>query len=74
MKLNVGTVDRIARAVLGLVLLFIGIGTLNGIAGNITGLIVAAIGLVLLGTALMSWCPIWAMLGVNTYKKAEPKQ
>ncbi len=73
MKLNVGTPDRIVRAILGLALLYVGLSPLKGLMGNIMGLIVVLIGLILLGTSLMSWCPIWAMLGINTHKQEESK-
>ncbi len=74
MKLNVGTPDRIVRAILGLALLYIGLGPLKGIMGHLWGIVVLLIGLVLLGTSLMSWCPIWAALGINTRKQEEGKE
>lgn len=55
---NVGGVDRIARMVMGLILLalvFVGPQTPWG-----------WIGLVPLLTGLISWCPLYAMLGFNT--------
>jgi Protein of unknown function (DUF2892) len=58
---NVGTAERIIRAVIGLVLLsliFIGPRTWWGL-----------IGLVLLGTAAFSYCPVWQLFGVNTCRK-----
>lgn len=58
MTRNEGTLDRVLRVVLGLVLLslvFIGPQTLWGL-----------IGLVPLATGLLGTCPVYAMLGVNT--------
>lgn len=58
---NVGAVDRILRAVLGIVVLslvFVGPQSLWGL-----------LGLVPLGTALIGWCPPYAILGLNTCKK-----
>ncbi len=55
---NVGTVDRILRIVVGLVciaLVFVGPQTPWG-----------WIGIVPLVTALLSWCPLYTLLGVNT--------
>ncbi len=58
MKSNVGGIDRILRAALGLVL----------VALAATGTIGAWgwIGLVPLGTAAFSFCPLYPLLGINT--------
>lgn len=58
MSRNEGTIDRVLRVILGLVLLslvFIGPQTWWGL-----------IGLVPLVTGLMGSCPVYSMLGVNT--------
>lgn len=58
MTCNVGGIDRILRIVIGLGLLslvFIGPKTAWG-----------WIGLVPLGTAIIGWCPPYAMLGIST--------
>lgn len=57
-KTNVGGIDRIARILAGLVLLAL---TLTGTVGAW-----GWIGLVPLATGLLSTCPLYAMLGVNT--------
>lgn len=60
MKTNVGTADRIARIVLGLVLLslaFVGPATPWGY-----------IGIVPLVTALIGWCPAYTLFGIRTCK------
>jgi hypothetical protein len=64
MKANVGGLDRILRIVLGLAL----------IALTLTGTIGAWgwIGLVPLGTALVRFCPLYTVLGLNTCP-ASPK-
>jgi hypothetical protein len=59
---NLGTVDRVLRIVAGIALLslvFIGPQTAWGWLGVIP-----------LGTALMGWCPAYALLGVRTCKVA----
>ena len=61
MNVNIGTTERVIRAVIGLILLslvFIGPHTWWGL-----------IGLVLLATAAFSFCPVWQLLGVNTCRK-----
>jgi hypothetical protein len=58
MKMNVGTWDRIARAVVGLAL----------IGGSITGVIGVWgwIGIIPLATAVVSFCPLYAVLGISS--------
>ena len=58
MTRNVGGIDRILRIVVGLVLLGL---TFLGTIGW-WGLI----GLVPLGTALLGFCPLYPLLGMNT--------
>ncbi|HQT92142.1 MAG TPA: DUF2892 domain-containing protein [Candidatus Kryptobacter bacterium] len=61
MKKNVGNADKWIRIVVGLVLIslvFIGPKTAWG-----------WIGLVLIGTALINFCPIWAALKISTRKE-----
>lgn len=58
MTKNVGNVDRAIRGLLGIgliALVFVGPQTPWG-----------WIGLIPLGTALIGWCPPYAMLGINT--------
>ena len=55
---NVGTIDRLIRVVLGLVLLglfFTGPHTLWGL-----------LGFVVLGTAVFRFCPVYRLLGLRT--------
>jgi len=65
MACNVGTIDRILRAVVGLALIslvFIGPQTAWG-----------WIGLVPLATAVLGWCPPYAMLGISTCGPGSPE-
>lgn len=60
MNHNVGTADRVVRIILGLVLLsliFWGPKTLWGL-----------LGLIPLVTAIISWCPLYTLVGVRTDK------
>jgi hypothetical protein len=61
MQINMGSVDRGARVVVGLVLIslvFIGPQTPWG-----------WIGLIPLATALIGWCPAYTLLGIRTTGK-----
>jgi hypothetical protein len=60
---NVGSTDRMLRIVVGLALLSL-VFILDGSA-RWFGLI----GLVLIGTALVGWCPSYAPFGISTVKK-----
>jgi hypothetical protein len=57
MKINEGTLDRVLRLVLAA-----GIGGYGMMTGSWLGLIA----LVPLGTALMGWCPLYQLLGINS--------
>jgi hypothetical protein len=66
MKINLGLVERAVRAVLGLVLIGLAAsGYIPGIWMWVTGVV----GVVLLATAAISFCPLWAMLGISTAPK-----
>lgn len=58
MKSNVGGIDRIARVVAGVLLIA---ATLSGVIGWWGWL-----GVVALATGLLSWCPAYTLLGINT--------
>lgn len=58
MKLNVGGIDRIARIVLGLVLI--------GLAATGTVGAWGWIGVVPLATGAIGWCPPYAIFGFST--------
>jgi len=65
MKANVGSVERLIRVVLGVVLIALAVlGTLG--PWMYTGIVLLVVGLVALVTGLVRWCPAWALFGVNT--------
>jgi len=61
MTKNMGSTDRIIRAVVGLALVAWGLMTNNWLG---------AIGLVPLATAAIGWCPAYLPLGIKTCKTA----
>ncbi|HHH72672.1 MAG TPA: DUF2892 domain-containing protein [Sulfuricurvum sp.] len=63
MCINVGKVDRIIRAVLGVVLIAYGLVAQN--------YIVAGIGIIPLGTAIIGFCPFYPIFKLNTGCKKE---
>lgn len=70
MKLNVGGYDRIGRIVIGVVLLIVGLAAPVGATWQVVALVVAAIALV---TAVVRFCPVNYLFGINTCKLEEKK-
>ena len=65
MTRNVGNLDRLIRALVGIAalsLVIVGPQTLWGL-----------LGLIPLGTALIGWCPPYALLGINTCRLGTAK-
>jgi len=58
MQCNTGTVDRIVRIIFGLLLLAYAIAEWNFIIGVIS--------LIPIGTALLKFCPLYKVIGLNT--------
>jgi amino acid transporter len=69
MNKNVGSLDRGIRLIVGIVLLglafFSGMSIFAAGAGKVIAIIV---GLVMIGTALMNFCPMYSLLGIRTKK------
>ena len=65
MKKNIGSLDSNIRITLAIVLSLLFLGKF--IVGNL-GLIAFIIGIVLLVTSLVSFCPLYKLLGITTKK------
>lgn len=63
MKINIGSLDRIIRAVAGgaIAILF-----LTGVISGIWGVVLLVIGGILVLTSLFKLCPIYLALGIDT--------
>ncbi|MEI2813687.1 MAG: DUF2892 domain-containing protein [Burkholderiaceae bacterium] len=62
MNKNVGSTDRIIRAIVGIVLLALAyMGNFGAYAW-----VGYVLGAVMLGTAAIGWCPPYSLLGINT--------
>lgn len=69
MTTNMGTIDRVVRLVLGIVLL--GAPFVSGISAlqSGTGMVVSIIlGLVMLATSTLKFCPLYRIVGIRTCK------
>ncbi|MGM0831909.1 DUF2892 domain-containing protein [Halomonas qinghailakensis] len=60
MKANVGGIDKVARIVVGLVLIVLAITGTIGVWGWV--------GIVPLATGLFNFCPLYPLLGISTCK------
>lgn len=65
MKINIGTIDRILRLIIGLALMVLAASGVIGWWGWL--------GLVLVATALFRFCPLYALLGVRTCPLKGPR-
>ncbi|KJR45947.1 putative transmembrane protein [Desulfosporosinus sp. I2] len=63
MKANEGSLERIIRLILGLIVLSLWF-VLQGNAKYL-----ALIGLIPLITAILGWCPLYSIFGINTCKR-----
>lgn len=63
MKKNTGNADRLIRVLLAAVFAYLYFG--NVVTGT-AGIILAVLGGVFLLTALVGFCPLYALVGVNT--------
>jgi len=63
MKKNMGTLDRGIRVVLAIVFAALYFG---GIVTGTVGLVLVVLGAVFLLTSIVSFCPLYAIVGLNT--------
>lgn len=70
MTTNVGTLDRILRAALGLVLLYLAFASeLPFFNGGLGKWGAAIVGVVMLITSALRICPLYGVLGIKTCKR-----
>ena len=65
MKLNESMIDRIVRAVIGIVLLAL---YFTNVLSGVLGIILLVVGAILLVTAAIGFCPLYALLKTSTKK------
>jgi len=66
MKKNVGTIDKVIRILIAVV---IAILYFTNVISGMLGIILLVLAVVFVLTSLISFCPIWLALGINTGKK-----
>lgn len=65
MKVNQANWERIARVLLGVILLYVGFG---GVVTGTLGTVLGIVGFIPLLTGLSGWCPIYSLLKTGTKK------
>ena len=65
-KKNMSRLDRIARFIVGIALIPIGLLLLDGWQGNLTGILVTAFALLPILTGLTGFCPGYIPFGIST--------
>lgn len=68
MKKNLGSTDKVIRYILAIVALLIGF--LSGVSGFVQGVFIS-VALILIGTSLLSFCPLYAIVGLKTCKNEQ---
>lgn len=63
MKTNVGSLDRLIRLLLASALFYLGLFLYNG---SVLGIGLIVFGVILLATALFSFCGLYRLLGIST--------
>ncbi|MFO0873557.1 MAG: DUF2892 domain-containing protein [Phycisphaerales bacterium] len=63
---NVGTVDRVIRALIGVTALVLAFTAFHLTEGAIAGIVAAIIGVVMLLTAALATCPLYVPLKLST--------
>jgi hypothetical protein len=63
MTKNLGSIDRILRIVVGITF---GVLYFTGVTTGTLGIVLAVLGGIFIATSLISWCPIYAVLGLKT--------
>jgi hypothetical protein len=67
MKKNMGTIDRVLRIILAIVVaVLIYMGTLTGVAAIVLGIIAG----IFLITSIVGFCGLYSIVGIKTCKKA----
>ena len=66
MKANISSADKIIRISLAIVLVIL---FFTGMVSGVLGYVFLALAAILILTSLISFCPIYALLGLSTKKK-----
>ena len=65
MKKNMGTIDRVVRT---LIAVLVGILYYTGVIGGTLAIILGILAIIFLATSFISWCPLYLPFGLSTRK------
>lgn len=65
MKINESNVDRVIRAVVGVILLYLGFG---GVLSGALAIVADVVGVVMLLTSAIGFCPLYTLFKFSTKK------
>ena len=68
MKKNMGSVDRIIRVVIAIIFALL---YFSGTVTGTLGMVLLILGTVFVLTSLVSFCPLYTLVGINTCPKKE---
>ncbi len=68
MSSNVGSIDKVIRYALSMVLVVLSLTIFKIQDGNVIGYGLIALAVIFTVTAFISWCPIWAVFRIKTTK------
>lgn len=71
MKHNMGTADRVVRAIIAVILAYL---VFSKTVGGVLAVILAIVALAMAVTAAFAYCPPYERLGINTCKCPEHKE
>jgi len=66
MKKNVGTIDKVIRILIAVVVVVL---YFTHVISGVLAIILLVLSAILVVTSLLSFCPIWLALGLSTKKK-----
>ncbi len=67
---NIGRMDQIIRLVISLAMIYIGFIDKTILPDPVSSLVLGIFGVINLVVALVRYCPLYAVTGINTYKPA----
>ncbi len=67
MKKNMGAADKLIRILIALVIGFL---YYQGIISGALGIVLVVLAVIFVLTSLVSFCPIYSLLGINTCKRS----
>lgn len=70
MTMNIGTLDRAVRLIIGLILLAVPFVSSIALFQSTTATIISVVlGVILIATAAMKFCPLYRVLGIRTCQR-----